>query len=78
MFLAVFNPFASQPAPQSMPPQQQQPDLVNFFDAPAQSGMQGQGPPPQASGSNPFAAFGAPAPIQTQAPGKFRKTIEQK
>ncbi|KAI6182833.1 Phosphatidylinositol-binding clathrin assembly protein unc-11 [Aphelenchoides bicaudatus] len=52
----VFNPFATQQAPQP-----QQPDLVNFFDTP--SAMSNQVPQP-AAGNNPFAAFGAPAPIQ--------------
>jgi hypothetical protein len=63
---AVFNPFASsQPvAPPQPIQQQQQPDLVNFFDAPGPTQAA-----PQAAVNNPFAGFGAPAPVQTQAPG---------
>lgn len=61
---AIFNPFASQPAPptQQMPPQQNQPDLVNFFDAPAPAGMPQQQQQASAA-NNPFASFTAPNPI---------------
>lgn len=55
-----------------MAPQPHQPDLVNFFDAPASNPMANQ--PSAPIGNNPFAAFGAPppvppAPIQAQPQG---------
>lgn len=60
-FLAIFNPFASQaPCVQASQPQQNQPDLVNFFDAPA------PGNPSQTVANNPFASFTAPTQPQSQ------------
>jgi hypothetical protein len=62
-FSAIFNPFASQAPPvqsqQVSQPQQHQPDLVNFFDAPAASNPS----QPQAAANNPFASFTAPNPV---------------
>lgn len=62
----TFNPFSSQPAPPQIPPQAQQPDLVNFFDAPISAPQQ-----PLVAANNPFASFGASVPVQAQTAGSF-------
>lgn len=49
-----------------MPPQQNQPDLVNFFDTPA--ALPNQQPSTVPVANNPFAAFTTPNPVAQPPP----------
>ncbi|KAI6178663.1 ENTH domain-containing protein [Aphelenchoides besseyi] len=61
----TFNPFAQQ----TPPSQQQQPDLVNFFDAPLQQQSQAPQQNASAASNNPFASFTSSPPLaQPQQP----------